>query len=119
MPLPPPPAKPEWKDVTSYSYMPGQRRGEARADAWEVAHKGLRISIHGWIHEKDVWFVSCPQLGLDRVRLQADIADAESAKLEALQVARRSLEDKLDAMKELASLLSGNFSSVEEDPPEG
>lgn len=71
-----------WEDATSWAKS-DEDRSEPRA--WMYRVQDLRVTVHR-LHRAppDLWFVSCPTLGIDTRRLKA--ADAAEAKVEALGI---------------------------------
>lgn len=60
-----------------------QRNKNVPSDAWSLRAKGFRISVHNYVgFDPRVWFVSCPQLGIDRSKLLSKTG--EEAKVEAI-----------------------------------
>lgn len=69
----------EWKDTSSY----GQGDKERIPTAWGLNADGIRISVHRHIHyPKDVWLLSCHNLGVSLQELKSK--DIEGAKAEAI-----------------------------------
>jgi hypothetical protein len=72
-------SKPTWKDTTSYSRSDTDRT----PCEWTLSVGLLKIVVHHYMHyPPDMWFVTCPKVGLERQRLVAK--DIDKAKREAL-----------------------------------
>jgi hypothetical protein len=78
----------DWKDGTSYSR--GDKDRTPRD--WRATIDGMVVIVHRHIHYPGLWLVSCADLGVDTVPL--DASEVGAAKREAL----RFLHDRLKGM---------------------
>lgn len=81
-----------------------QRRDEEEPSVHELRTGDLRIIVHRFIGVSDVWFVSCPDICVDRRVLSSK--DVELAKAESLS----HIESRLNAL--LGSLLKTKAGAV-------
>lgn len=99
-----PEATPVWKDASSWSRSDDEETRKTPT-SWEVEFCSILIRVHHYVSCGDTWFVTCYQL--DIVKAGLDTEDAETAKLEAVNM----VMDKTDALhmaaKEIYAELGG------------
>ena len=76
-------------DVVKSRIKGQQLKWRERSGIWTIENEYISITVHGHINEPGEWFVSCPSVGLSRVRLP--VAGADQAKEVAVKRVRKEI----------------------------
>jgi thiosulfate reductase cytochrome b subunit len=76
---------------------------KGKSTTWITNPGGMQVIVTRHIHFPDTWVLLCRDLGFDMIDLHAD--DADSAKVNALDRVKRTIEERVEKLQSVLEVL--------------